>query len=189
MDEFNLYKLIFSSKYLSENQEILEEAKNNQRARVNNLGLNYVVYRFDLDINDFLPFFNNTHNSEEQLVQNPTPRGLRMFCDYILLVSHHEKTFVVLVEMKNGKNPRKAAQQLGASELFMDYIKKSALRIKDMCGFDSFDTKNIVLKKVVLKPSPPLRKTTQPGKDNSINWDVSPVVLRSNELPLRKICK
>ena len=31
MDEFNLYKLIFSSKYLSENQEILEEAKNNQR--------------------------------------------------------------------------------------------------------------------------------------------------------------
>lgn len=58
-----------------------------------------------------------------------------------------------------------------------------------MCGFDSFDTKNIVLKKVVLKPSPPLRKTTQPGKDNSINWDVSPVVLRSNELPLRKICK
>lgn len=76
MDEFNLYKLIFSSKYLSEDQEILEEAKNNQWARVNNLGLDYVVYRFDLDINDFLPFFNNTHNSEEQLAQNPTPRGL-----------------------------------------------------------------------------------------------------------------
>lgn len=120
---------------------------------------------------------------------NPTPTGLLKFCDYILLAAVNDKLYVVLVEMKSGNNVG-ANLQLAASNTFIDYIKSSAERIKTLCGYDDFDSKNIILRKVLLKPAPKTRPTTNVGKRNSqIDWGADPIVLNSQLFPLLKVCE
>lgn len=188
MGEFELYKRIISSKYLAKNQKELAEIKSSQKACVQDNGIAYKLYRFDLDEDEFLPFFNNAHNNEGEMVENPSPKGLRMFCDYVLLAENHDKLYVVLIEMKCGNERAKAIKQLEASEVFMDYIKNSAERIHSFCNYHGFDGRKVIIKKIILKPSPTLRTTTQPGKNNMIDWDESPIVVRNKFIPLKKIC-
>lgn len=117
------------------------------------------------------------------------PAGLRKFCDYILLATVNDKLYVILVEMKSGK-PAGATQQLAASKTFIDYIKASAERIKSLCDCDEFDSKKIILRKVLLKPVPKTRPTTNIGKVNTeINWGADPIELKSSVFPLLKVCE
>ena len=144
------------------------------------------LYRFNENEN-FLPFFNNTHEGERGPVEYPTPKGLRKFCDYILLAVTHNKMYVILIEMKSGSNGD-AQLQLSASSTFMKYIQMTAERIKSQNHFDTFDSNNIIIKKVILKPKPTPRPTTNIAKDSSINWTADPVIIKGEVFPINKLC-
>lgn len=194
MIEYDLLTRMLSLDFLAPDQHIMEEPKQaglHTCAIVDKGVDHYKAYRYDLDESDFLPFFNKEHNDEERgiVVENPTPTGLLKFCDYILLAEVNEKLYIVLVEMKSGTNAR-ANQQLAASNTFIDYVKASAERIKALCGSEDFDSRNIVLRKVLLKPSPKIRPATNIGRRNSqIDWGADPIVLNSQLFPLLKVCK
>ncbi len=194
MIEYELFTRMLSWNFLSTNQQIMEEPK---RAGAHTCTIvdkgvdSYKAYRYDLEKYNFLPFFNNAHDDEAKgiVAENPTPTGLLKFCDYILLAAVNEKLYVILVEMKSGINTG-AKQQLAASESFIDYVKASAERIKTMCGCEDYDARHIVLRKVLLKPVPKIRPTTNIGRRNSqIDWSADPIVVPSQLFPLLKVCK
>lgn len=186
MKEFELYSRILSDEFKCKNQTVLYERKSGQKASIEGKGVDeYELYRFDAEEGaDFLPFFNKRHDRKGE-----TPEGLRAFCDYIILVSCKGYLYIVLVEMKSGK--QSALQQLEASRLFMDYVKSNAIRIKGVNHYDLFDERNIKEKQLLLKKGPKVksRPTTQPAKNTAIDWDADTIVLRDDRLPLRKICR
>ena len=192
MIEYELFTRMLSWDFLSSNQHIMEEPKQAgaHTCTIVEKGVDsYKAYRYDLDKRDFLPFFNKEHEAKGIVVDNPTPSGLLKFCDYILLAAVNEKLYVILVEMKSGNNAG-ANQQLAASKTFIDYVKASAERIKTLCGCDDFDSGNIVLRKLLLKPAPTARPTTNIGRRNSqIDWGADPIVIPSQLFPLLKVCE
>jgi hypothetical protein len=91
--------------------------------------------------------------------------------------------------MKSGTNDV-ANQQLTASKTFIDYIKDSAERIKTMCGYEDFNSRNIIIRKVLLKPAPKTRPITNIGKGKSqIDWGANPIVLKQQVFPLLQVCE
>lgn len=191
MEGFELYQRILSQDLCPNNQKLLLESKlkKPQSATIISNGTSgYVLYRLDCEDKEWLPFFNKTHNGENHPVPYPTPRYLRAFCDYIILISRQEKLYVLLVEMKSG-NHSDAAKQLEASATFMDYIKATAVRISRYNDYTGFDPDNIKIRKVILKPCPKTRPKTNISKDSSINWGAETVIIPSDTLPLSKLCK
>ena len=192
MVEYELFTRMLSWDFLSPDQHEMEEPKQAHTCTVIDKGVDhYKAYRYDLEERDFLPFFNKQHDDEARgiVVENPTPTGLLKFCDYILLAAINEKLYVILVEMKSGTNVG-ASLQLAASKTFIDYVKASAERIKTMCGYEDYDARNIIIRKVLLKPAPKTRPTTNVGKRNSqIDWGADPIVLNSQLFPLLKVCE
>ncbi len=194
MIEYDLFTQMLSQNFLSSDQHKMDEPKQAgaHTCDIVDKGVDYyMVYRYDLDECDFLPFFNKDHDdvATGYVSPNPTPTGLLKFCDYILLVAVNDKLYVILVEMKSAKN-NGAHQQLDASKIFIDYVKASAERIKTLCGCDAFDSRRIILRKVLLKPAPKIRPTTNVGKRNSqINWGADPIVLKQQVFPLLKVCE
>lgn len=189
MEEFELYTRILAPRFQAVHQNYLIEEKCStpQKAYVIDTAVDrYLIYRFDMDKENFLPCFNNTHSSKDKKVEYPTPEGLLSFCDYIILAVIGNKLYIVLVEMKSGKN-NAATAQLDASETFMEYVKQTALRIKDSNGYEDFDAKNIVVRKLKLKPTPKLRPTTNVAKGD-IGLKQNPMSLATNHLPLARIC-
>ncbi len=194
MVEYDLFTRILSRDFLSSDQHKMEEPK---RAGVHTCVIldtgidHYKAYRYDLEERNFLPFFNNKHNDERRGIEaeNPTPIGLLKFCDYILLAAVSDKLYVILVEMKSGNNAG-ANQQLDASRTFIDYVKASAERIKALCGCNDFKSKNIILRKVLLKPAPKTRPATNIRKNNyQIDFGAEPIIVKSQVFPLRKVCE
>ena len=195
MMEYELFTRMLSQDFLSPDQHKMEEPKQSgaHTCTIVDTGVaHYMAYRYDLEEHDFLPFFNKDYNDDERdiVVENPTPSGLLKFCDYILLATVSERLYVILVEMKSGTNAG-ARLQLAASETFIDYVKASAERIKTLCGYDDFDTRNIILRKVLLKPAPKIRPTTNIGKrrNTQIDWGADPIELFQQVFPLRKVCE
>lgn len=195
MKEYELFVRMLSRDFLSPNQHVMEEPKQAgaHTCIIVETGVeHYMVYRYDMDKRNFLPFFNKGFDDEKKgvVIDNPTPSGLLKFCDYIILAAICEKLYVILVEMKSGANAG-ARLQLAASETFFDYVKASAERIKTLCGYDDFDTRNIILRKVLLKPAPKKRPTTNIGKkrNTQIDWGADPIELWQQVFPLRKVCE
>lgn len=194
MIEYDLFTRILSQKFLSPDQHKMDEPKQfgAHTCVIVDKGVDhYVMYRYDLEGCDFLPFFNNDHDDAATgyVSPNPTPQGLRKFCDYILLATINDKLYVILVEMKSGSSAG-VHQQLDASKTFIDYVKASAERIKTLCDSDAFDSRNVILRKVLLKPAPMLRPTTNiGGKNTQFNWGGDPIELKSNVFPLRRVCE
>lgn len=151
----------------------------------------YTLYRYDQGEHGqlFFPFFNNTHDGERGEADCPTPKELLKFCDYILLAEKNHVLYVLLLELKSGLNGD-AYKQLDASATFMEYVKHTAVRISVVNGYSSFNTQNIKIKQIILKPQPKVRPCTQKAKTFS-NWDLdaSPICINSDTLPLYKFCK
>ena len=148
MTEYEQLCSIISDEFLAVSQDIMTETKEAtqkvaQRVHIDDgkRGLIRNLYRFDLDEKEFLCFFNKTDNS---------PEGLRKFCDYVLLVKHDGKTFILLIELKRG-DISGADKQLRASEVFIEFLHKTAERLQQDFGDFSFNRKNIVLRKIIVK--------------------------------------
>lgn len=146
--EYVLLCRILDRAFLSSSQDWMIESKGikykPQKVQLDKTGrknLNYTLYRFDLEENNFLPFFNKSDDS---------PEGLRKFCDYVLLVELNSKPYVFLIEMKRGTSGD-AEKQLKASQTFMEFLYSSAERICNELGDESFNRKNIVIRKIKLK--------------------------------------
>lgn len=148
MTEYEQLCCILSDEFLSSSQDVMTENKGNtHKAQYVNIddgnrrGLIRRLYRFDLEDKDFLPFFNKTNDS---------PEGLRKFCDYVLLVSYKNKTYILLIELKRG-DASGADKQLRASESFIEFLYKTARRLHEDFGDFDFDHRNIVLRKIKIK--------------------------------------
>lgn len=147
MTEYDQLCNILSNEFLSDSQDVMIEEKGTthkaQRVNIDDgkRKLVWNLYRFDLDEKDFLHFFNKTDNS---------PEGLRKFCDYVLLVNNGSKTFVLLIELKRGDTAG-ADKQLKASEVFIEYVHKTAERLYQDFGDFNFNKKNVVLRKIIIK--------------------------------------
>lgn len=147
MSEYSQLCRILDKSFLSPSQEWMVESKGThkpQKVQLDKTGRRNIVsalYRFDLDVTEFLPFFNQSDES---------PEGLRKFCDYVLLVDLNGKPYVFLIEMKRGASAD-AEKQLKASQTFMEYIYSSAERLHEDFGDEPFNRNNIVTRKVKLK--------------------------------------
>lgn len=194
MIEYELFTKMLSWDFLSTDQHKMEEPKQAgaHTCSIVDKGVDlYKAYRYDFEERDFLPFFNKEYNDEERgiVTENPTPTGLLKFCDYIILAAVNEKLYIVLVEMKSGTNAG-ANLQLDASKAFIDYVKASAERIKALCGYEDFNSRNIIIRKVLLKPAPKPRPITNIGKGKSlIDWGANPIVLKQQVFPLLQVCE
>lgn len=147
MTEYDQLCSILSDEFLSASQDVMIESKAGihkpQRVNIDDGKRGYIrnLYRFDLEEKEFLHFFNKAENS---------PKGLRKFCDYILLVKHGDKTFVLLIELKRGDTSG-ADKQLKASEAFIEFLHKTAERLhRDFADFD-FNRRNVILRKIIIK--------------------------------------
>lgn len=194
MYEYDLITRILSPRLQPENQKVLMEnthTTNHQASIINGRRIRYTLYRYDQTEQGqcFLPFFNNTHDGDLGIAPCPAPSDLLKFCDYILLAEKNEVLYVLLIELKSGHNGD-ASKQLDASAVFFEYIKKTASRISNANGYSSFNTQNIKIKQIILKPQPKVRPCTQKAKTFS-NWDLdtSPICINSDTLPLYKFCK
>lgn len=164
MNEFNFLKDILHPKYLADDQTLMVEDKDCDHHAAHTVKIvktkpitDMSLYRFSLDDEDFLPFFTDSRNKVI-----PGPKGLKKFCDYIILVEKDDKLIIVLVEMKRSKKDPDYKNQLDASQLFMEYVIKSAVRIMNMNGNDDFDERNIVFRKVKIRKPKSNKFITKP---------------------------
>jgi hypothetical protein len=183
MNEFDLLARVLSPVYLDKSQHVMKEenASRSFDIEITQRKIRYSVYRFDADMNNFLPFFNNDYRT-----QDPTkhaPKGLREFCDYVILAEYKDSLYIFLVELKSGCTEG-ASSQLDASEMFMNYICKSAERISLRNGVD-FKEGNIYIKKVIILNG--IRPKTN-VRDCQPNWKEHIWKLSWEKFPLIKLC-
>ena len=185
MREFELYTRLLDSQFESSDQEHMVEAVQGQKISLIKKGTDACkLYRFDIDTSkyDFLCFFNKNHKSHST---NPGLDDLRKFCDYVLLVDKDGKLYVFPIELKNGGTSG-AVEQVKATEIFMDFIKNTAERIKDKNDYLDFDKNNIFTRKIIIKGTKN-RPLTNIGKDTSIKWDQDPIYIKGSSLPILHI--
>ena len=172
MREFEFINKVLNNRFLSieADGKIMEEVKESghhtpQRVKVivTSPISSYSLYRFSLDDDDFLPFFGRL-------------KGLKRFCDYVMLVESNDQLTIILIEMKRSKNDNKYKSQLDASRLFMNYVIANAERIKEETGYSDFDPSSIIFRRVKIIADPTYNKlTTKPrnkvladGRENYI---------------------
>jgi hypothetical protein len=159
----------------------LEEKKNGHKVSILSRCIdNYTLYRFDNEEKEFMPFFNNQHSGGL--------KGLRRFCDYILLAEKKSKLFVFLIELKSGRVDG-AGDQLDAAEVFMDYIRRTAERIKLTNGFTSFDSSNIRTAKVLVCGINGAKPKTKKSRDESVEKVEGRINLKLNCFPISRLCE
>lgn len=148
MTEYDQLRRLLDAKFLASPQERMIEKKDaslkQQNIKIDDSGkrgISWILYKFELDNIDFLPFFNRT---------NDAPEGLRKFCDYVLLVSVRDKTYIMLIELKRGDSGL-ANKQLNASEVFIEYLFRTAERLHKDFYNAVFNRNNIKLLKIKIK--------------------------------------
>lgn len=172
MTEYDQLCRILNEEFKSLEQDKMIEDKGDKESQSVEImpmkDLKTTLYRMALEEKDFLPFFNKSHDS---------PEGLRKFCDYILLAEHRKRnhevsTFVLLIELKRGKNGT-AAKQLNASQTFMEYIYSSAERLHVDFNDSEFDKEKVTTMKIVIqKPISNKKRTREDERNNANNSDV-----------------
>lgn len=185
MSEFNLFQKIIAKCFLSDNPDLMVE-DGKQQTKVIHTGAGpteYQLYRFDLKEKEFLPFFDASDIS---------PKNLRAFCDYVILAEVVSKLYIILVEMKSG-GANHAPTQLIASEDFARYVRSRAEHIASSNDEESFDKNNIIIKKVIVKPIPGQKVTTNPalGNGNVTRHQAYDdiIVVKANYIDVNQICR
>ena len=121
MSKLEIIKKIIHEDFLH-NQAFLEEKQPTFKMKIKFSTSNvedYVIYRFNPESKVIFPFFSTESN-------------LRKICDYIVLFEKKDKLYIIISELKKGctrGGNKSANRQLKASELFLQYIIKSATRI------------------------------------------------------------
>ncbi len=153
--------------FLEQSQEFMVETQDGNRTLqphqvqiLNGCEKSYekTLYRFDLNKQDFLPFFNHTDEA---------PEGLKQFCDYILLIEN-DYTYIVLIEMKRGiRSQSDAKKQLNASEVFIQYIINSAERLRADFAIGNFNPNRVKIIKILLLKNKSDKKITRHHAERS----------------------
>ena len=158
MSEYDQLCNILDKRFQAPNQYVMIEAKGTtykpQKVEIDGTGrtnLTWTLYRFDVEEEEFLAFFNRTDEA---------PKGLRKFCDYVLLVGVGSKSYILLIELKR-KSSGDAEKQLNASECFIKYLYSSAERLQRDFDGSEFNRKNIILWKIKLKGCKSNKLTTK----------------------------
>ena len=138
------------------------------------------LYCFNTTDKDFLPFFNPSKDEN-----NKPPKGLRCFCDYILMVQHESGLFVFLLEMKRGRHDD-AEEQLNASRTFFDYILQSAERIKTENAIRGFNSSTVRYRRIVIHKVCSNKRITK-NKDLE-NKDLNDVIIHDCIDEFRPVC-
>lgn len=183
MTEYDILCSILNNKFLSKSQNVMIESKGNQKPHevkvdgTGRTGLLWSLYRFDMDECNFLPFFAN---------HDDAPKGLCKFCDYILVAETGLKTYVMLIELKRGKDGANAERQLYASEIFMKYIFSTANRLYQDFDSDSFNTDDVIIRKIKIRKNVSAKTTIKMPKvdlkQNYIQYDSASL------FPIAKFC-
>lgn len=169
MTDFEYLNLILNRKYLCRGSEalIMIEDQGNEykphKVKINTgTSVSQVaLYRFDeKEKGDFMPFFNSSHHTPKQ--SDDAPKSLRAFCDYIVLAEKNNTLYIVLIEMKRGA-PTGAEQQLAAGYEFMNYVLRSAIRIKQINNVSDFSIENVMFRRVLLRLAISSKLKTRPG--------------------------
>lgn len=183
MCEYEFFIKILSKKYQPSNQKLLEEPEK-QKVNIDNngIGLNqHTLYKFDVKGQiDPLPFFDGSDNA---------PKGLRCFCDYVLVADFQGTLQIILIELKTGDSTH-AKVQFEAAELFVNYLLKTADRIK-AASIDFDFSNNTIIKKVVIKKGISPKSTTKP-KINSQDLQVignNHYTYRTGRFDIAHICR
>lgn len=195
MSEYEIYTRILAPRLRPTPQSVLIE-KTEKKDHIATIEpdrkIIYTLYRYDQKEQKelFFPFFNNTHDGEHDKAELPTLESLLQFCDYILLAEKNGTLYVLLIEMKSGSNGD-AVVQLDASATFMDYVKNTALRIAKLNDYKNFDPDSIIVRKIVLKPAPNTRPTTNLSKSKVPQVDCNEPIIyfQSDILPLYMFCR
>lgn len=103
----------------------LKEIQNDMSLDIDAHGKNYLLYSFDKIVRDregekvidLQPFFNSNE-------------GVKSMCDYFLFCWEKGRLFVLLIELKQGKE--QVTRQLKAGYLFASYLVNSLNRVENM---------------------------------------------------------
>lgn len=121
-------KLILNDAYKASDQTKIEETNNDiegkafsmSRSFKTNKNSHYLLYRFDFAPGDKqypFPYFNLTDT-------NGLGLGVAKVCDYALFVENEDQTYIILLELKKGKDdPRPQLQQM---RFFIEFIQQRA---------------------------------------------------------------
>jgi len=179
MGEYDFLNKMLSDKYLRSNQSVLIE-EGVQATRISQgRCVPYMLYRFDTKgKDDILPFFNQTNNS---------PKNLKAFCDYIILAEYDKKPYAILIELKSG-DAEHAQCQLNASQCFVDYLKLSAVRIKDANDCITFNGEAVNTVKVVVKPVK-TRRTTRIDNPSNLKGNGGYLTYTTTTFDISRVCR
>lgn len=177
MSDFEYIKWIIDDSYLCTppNHLTMTESKgDNQRPQIVSIKnssraiSNIALYRFDAEENgDFLPFFND---------RNGSPERLNAFCDYIALLEYNGRLIIFLLELKRGGTVG-MEDQIFASYEFMQYVLKSADRIKIINKMPDFRADTIEFRRIMIRKKASNKHITKPkdirimDKQNIITCD------------------
>ena len=156
MSDFDYVNWIFNPLFLGKNQEMMIEKRNAKGHKPhivniqNGIGVvDYRLYDFGSASNSsFLKFFNNTYDSPPL---PDAPEGLLAFCDYIITAECGGRLFILLIELKRGKNVSHAKEQIDGAKVFIDYVLNTAERIKDNNNMGDFDKSQVDFRKIIIE--------------------------------------
>lgn len=162
MSDFEYIKWILDDSYLCTHPNhltMIESKGDDKRPQIVSIQnsiraiSNIALYRFDAEDNgDFLPFFND---------KNGSPERLNAFCDYIALLEYSGRLIVFLLELKRGGTAGMEDQILASYE-FMQYILKSAERIKVINKMPDFRMDNIEFRRILIRKKASNKHITKP---------------------------
>lgn len=112
MSKLDHISSVLHNDFLSNERSALEEKSVKMKININSSGCRFILYKYDKKLKKeykggLFPFFAKI-------------KGVCCICDYILFAEFNNKLFVLIIELKKGKES--TLPQLKAAKNFVDYI-------------------------------------------------------------------
>ena len=124
--EIDIIQKIFNDNYKNASLDVIREEKENMerslmKGRIEDEDI--AIYRLDQNGNssDMFPYLKGDSNIHGL-------KGMKRICDFVIFVLHGGELFVLLIEMKKGKDS--PFEQLQVTEPFIDFIFNRAKLLK-----------------------------------------------------------